>query len=100
MVKHIVMWKLKDEFDGKSKDELILEMTNQLLDLKGKIPELINIEVGINGIHFEKNSDLVLVTEFNSFEDLDVYAKHPDHLKVVEFVKNIVTDRACVDYEI
>lgn len=99
MVKHIVMWKLKEEHNNMTKDELILEMSNQLLELKGKINELVDIQVGVNGIHFEKNSDLVLITEFNSFEDLEIYAKHPDHLKVVAFAKEIVIERACVDFE-
>lgn len=99
MVKHIVMWKLKEEHNGMTKDELILEMSNRLIELKDKISELVDLQIGINGIHFEKNSDLVLITDFNSFEDLATYAAHPDHIKVVGFAKEIVVDRACVDYE-
>lgn len=99
MVKHIVMWKLKEELNGKSKNELASEMKVRLLDLKGKIHELKNIEVGINGINFDKNSDIVLITDFNTYNDLSVYANHPDHLKVGDFVKEVAISRACVDYE-
>jgi len=93
------MWKLKDELNGKKKPELAAEMKARLLDLKGKIKELKSIEVGINGIHFDKNSDIVLVTDFNTYDDLAVYANHPDHLKVVDFVKEVAIARACVAYE-
>jgi len=99
MIKHIVMWKLKDEHNGMTKDELILEMSIRLSELKNKIKEVVDLHVGINGIHFDKNSDLVLTSDFNSFDDLATYAVHPDHVKVGEFIKNIVLDRACVDYE-
>ncbi len=99
MIKHIVMWKLKDEHNGMNKEALATEMKNQLLNLKSHISELVSIEVGINSIHPDKNSDIVLTTEFKNFDDLATYAVHPEHLKVVDFVKQIVVDRACVDYE-
>ncbi|MGD9994071.1 MAG: Dabb family protein [Salinivirgaceae bacterium] len=100
MVKHIVMWTLKENHKGKTKDELASEMTARLLELKKLIPEIKFMEVGRNVIHPEKNHDLVLVSEFNSFNDLENYATHPEHLKVVAFVKEIVTSRAAIDYEL
>ena len=77
MVKHIVMWKLVDEKDGKTKDRLAQEFKEKLLALKTLIPQLIEIEVGLNAIHPDKNSDIVLSTTFNTFDDLTVYANHP-----------------------
>ena len=97
-MKHIVMWTLKDEFNGKNKQQLAEELKKQLLALKDIIPQIKNIEVGINSINHEKNHDLVLITEFKNTEDLTIYSKHPEHLKVVEFVKNIATGRAAVDF--
>ena len=97
-MKHIVMWTLKDEFDGKNKQQLAEELKKQLLDLKSVIPQIKNIEVGINSINKEKNYDVVLITEFNNTEDLATYSKHPEHLKVVDFVKKTATGRAAVDY--
>lgn len=99
MVKHIVMWKLKDEHNGMNKEELAVEMKNQLMALKGSIAELVDIQVGINSINPDKNSDIVLTTEFNTSDDLATYAGHPEHMKVVAFAKQIVVERACVDYE-
>jgi lambda repressor-like predicted transcriptional regulator len=100
MIKHIVLWKLKEQHNGKTKDTLANEMTSRLLELKKLIPEIKFMEVGRNVIYPERNHDLVLVSEFNSFDDLELYANHPEHLKVVAFVKEIVTSRAAIDYEL
>ncbi len=99
MVKHIVMWKLKDEFDGMNKAQLANEMKMQLLGLNGLVKELKSIEVGLNNIHPDKNYDIVLTTSFENVDALATYAGHPEHMKVVGFAKNIVIERACVDYE-
>ena len=100
MIKHIVMWKLKDYARGTSKDQNALELKSVLEDLKNKISVIKQIEVGIN---FNKSSaayDVVLYSEFDSLQDLQAYQKHPDHVKVVDFVNEIRDDRAVVDYEI
>lgn len=94
------MWTLKENHNGKSKDELASEMTTRLLELKKHITEIKFMEVGRNVIFPERNHDLVLVSEFKSFDDLENYANHPEHLKVVAFVKEIVTSRAAIDYEL
>lgn len=100
MIKHIVMWTLKDEYKGKPKDEIANELKKRLLALENKIDLIKSIEVGINAIHPEKNHDVVLITEFDSFDDLANYSTHPDHMNVVDFVKEISTGRAAVDYHI
>jgi hypothetical protein len=94
------MWKLKDSARGTSKDQNALELKSVLEDLKNKISVIKQIEVGIN---FNKSSaayDVVLYSEFDSQQDLQAYQKHPDHVKVVDFVNEIRDDRAVVDYEI
>lgn len=94
------MWKLKDSARGTSKDQNALELKSVLEDLKNKISVIKQIEVGIN---FNKSSaayDVVLYSEFDSLQDLQAYQKHPDHVKVVDFVNKIRDDRAVVDYEI
>ena len=96
MIKHIVMWKFKDEVDESDK----LEMKRQLEALKGVAPSLIDIEIGMDMVGKEASKDMVLYSEFNSMEDLAAYAGHPEHLKVVEFVKPLVCERAVVDYEV
>jgi hypothetical protein len=100
MIKHIVMWKLKDSARGAGKDNNALELKSVLEDLKNKISVIKQIEVGIN---FNKSSaayDVVLYSEFDSEQDLQTYQKHPDHVRVVDFVNEIRDERVVVDYEI
>ena len=94
MVKHIVMWRMKPEVT----EEQIAEMKAQLEGLKGKIAELIDIEVGIDFQRKEASSDVSLFSVFNDEAGLNAYAIHPEHLKVVDFVKPLVAERRVVDY--
>ena len=95
MIKHIVMWKFKDEVSEVDK----VEMKRQLEALKGLVPTLLDIEMGLNVSVGDATKDMVLYSEFESMEGLTAYAGHPEHLKVVEFVKPLVCERAVVDYE-
>ena len=95
MIKHIVMWKFNDGVAEADK----LEMKRQLEALKDLVPCLLDIEIGMNVAEGDAAKDMVLYSEFQSLEDLKAYAVHPEHLKVVEFVKPLVCERAVVDYE-
>lgn len=96
MIKHIVMWKVKEEVSDADK----LEIKRQLEALKGVVPTLIDIEVGIDVLGSEQSKDVVLYSEFASMEDLQAYNEHPEHVKVVGFVKPRVCERHAVDYEV
>ncbi|WP_320052200.1 Dabb family protein [uncultured Acetobacteroides sp.] len=101
MVKHVVCWKLKDEAEGNTKLQNALIAKEKLEDLREVIDEIRSIRVGINAPGTpEGNWDLILESEFTTLRDLDTYANHPDHLKVVEFIKKVVEGRICVDYAI
>jgi len=100
MIKHIVMWKLKEQALGVSKKENREELKNRLENLKNYIPEIIELEIGFSNAPNETVSDVVLYSRFNHFQDLEKYQKHPEHLKVVEFVKSIIEERRVVDYEV
>ena len=95
MIKHIVMWKFKEEVAEADK----LEMKQRLEALKDVVPSLVHIEVGLDLSNKEASMDMVLYSKFQTAENLAAYAGHPEHLKVVEFVKPLVCDRAVVDYE-
>lgn len=95
MLKHIVMWRLKEE----NKEANKIEMKSQLMALKDKVEVLKSISVEFN--HKDATSanfDVMLYTEFVNFEDLAIYANHPEHLKVVDFIKSVVTERVAIDY--
>lgn len=100
MIKHVVMWKIRDELDGKPKNELCRDIKQQLEALPGKIPVIRSFEVGINAIPSDASDDLILVSEFDSAEALAAYAVHPDHVKVAEVIARAKLTRNAVDYQV
>lgn len=94
MIKHIVMWKFKD-----GEEENMLKFRERLLALKGQIPEIRAMEIGINVNPSERSFDAVLVSEFDSLESLRSYSVNPLHVAVSEFCKTIRTQSVSVDYE-
>ncbi|MEP2446180.1 MAG: Dabb family protein [Balneola sp.] len=100
MIKHIVMWKLKPVAEGKTKQENAEIMKELLEGLPAKIEELDSAEVGINILSSDDEAicDVVLTTICKDAEALKVYAEHPDHQKVVQFIKKVVNERRVVDY--
>jgi hypothetical protein len=100
MIKHVVMWKIRDELDGKSKNEICREIKALLETLPGKIPLIRHYEVGINAIPSDASDDLILISEFDSAEDLSAYAVHPDHVKVAEVIARAKLTRNAVDYQV
>lgn len=100
MVRHIVMFKLKEFNSPVEKHDKLTEIKVRLEALKSKIDVLKIIRVDFN-CNPDETWDLILTTELDSLEDVATYANHPEH---VDVAKNIIgpvkADRACVDYEI
>ncbi|WP_035671031.1 Dabb family protein [Flavobacterium sp. 83] len=99
MIHHIVMWKLKDFAQGKSKAENAILLKERLEGLKKDIPEIVEIRVGLNIESEYTNFDAVLHSYFNSFETLETYQNHPIHNVVADWIGEIRDLRYCVDYE-
>ena len=98
MVNHIVMWKFKPEIKESEKDALKDAMATNLASLVGKVPGLLTVEFVKNPIP-SSTHDMALVTTLEKAEDIAVYAKHPEHVRVADtFVRPYVTERACLDY--
>ncbi len=93
MVKHIVIWKLKEEYRDKAS-----LLKQELEALNGQIPELIKLEAGIDFSDTETSGDLVLYSEFATKEDLEVYQKHPKHQAVGVMIRELVCERKMADY--
>lgn len=100
MVRHIVMWRLKDEAEGKSKTENVQIIKHSLEALYGIAPTLKSITVAPNmeGVP-ESNFDLVLVCTFDDLAGLDAYQNHEAHQKALSYIRRVVSERVCVDYE-
>lgn len=95
MIKHIVLFKLKD----RSAENI--ERTAQVLrDMEGKIEVLRSIEVGIDVLHSERSYDIALTTSFDSMDDLQAYQVHPVHQKVIEYMTSVRESSISVDYNV
>jgi hypothetical protein len=94
MVVHIVMLKFKDE----DKSENLQKVRDRLNALVGLVPTLNSIEVGINFSLEQRAFDLSLYSTFQTKEDLEAYAVHPEHLRVVELIKSTTLESKVVDY--
>jgi hypothetical protein len=99
MIKHVVMWRLKEE-NPAEKLELARTLKLKLENLKNMIPEIVQIEAGINMNPSEAAFDVVLYSLFVTEKELTDYQNHPEHVKIGEFLKEIVTERTVVDYEV
>lgn len=93
MIKHIVMWKFRP---GTEKE--MNEFLTGLKGLYGVIPQIKEQEVGVNCV--DGNYDAVLISLFDSLEELENYKKDPRHVAVSALCKSIRTDRVAVDYEV
>jgi hypothetical protein len=98
MLKHIVMFKVKDSAEGADKGENVQRIKSKLKALPGMIEEIKFFEVGINSINNGFAYDLVLCSEFDGKEELFRYQRHPEHVKVAEFVHKVCENRVVVDY--
>lgn len=98
MIRHIVMWKLKDFAEGCSREENAQKIKTLLEALKGEIEQIKYLEVGINSFVSDMSYDAVLITDFEDNQALETYKKHPEHVKVSDFVAKVRESRAVVDY--
>lgn len=94
MIVHIVMFQFKEE----NKERNIAMVKERLESLVDLIPELQKMEVGVNFNESERAFDLSLYSTFTSQEDLDTYAVHPEHMKVVALIKELTETSKVVDY--
>lgn len=100
MIKHIVLFKLAAEAEGNSKSHNAQIIKEQLEALKDKIEVIRKIEVSLNHAKASPdNYDLMLDSEFDSWEDLQHYIVHPEHQKVGKFILKVKEDRVAIDYE-
>lgn len=100
MIKHILLFRIKDGVEGRSKTESIAQAKTMLENLHGKIPGLLKIEVGTDFSSSPDSADMVLYSEFESRETLNLYATHPEHQAVLPFIRSMLDERRLIDYEI
>ena len=100
MVKHVILWNLKEEYSATEKEEIKKNIKTGIESLNGKIPGLIDIKVHITGLE-SSTADLMLDSTLESEEALKNYAVHPDHVEVAnKIVRPHTAKRSCLDFEI
>lgn len=98
MVKHIILWKLKDEYSSKEKLVIKQNIKKSLEGLQGEIPGLIDVKVRIDGLS-SSTADLMLDTTFEDEAALKAYAVHPKHIAAADsFVRPYTALRSCLDF--
>ena len=98
MVKHVILWKLKDGLDDPAAVKAAIKAG--LEGLKGVVPGLVDIAVRTKGLA-SSNADLMLDSSFESEAALKGYAVHPAHVAVASGkVRPFVQTRLCLDYEV
>lgn len=99
MVKHIILWQLKDELSDSEKEAVKQEIKEGLEGLAGKVPGLVSIKVHTNGLS-SSNADVMLDAVLEDEEALKGYAVHPAHVAVADAkVRPYTKTRVCLDYE-
>jgi hypothetical protein len=99
MIKHVILWKIKDELSGENLIQAKRDAKINLEGLAGKIDGLIKIQVNIEVLP-TSNADMMLDSEFESVEALNAYSIHPLHVEVANtYVRPITETRLCLDFE-
>ena len=100
MVKHVILWTLKDELSAEEKMTIKQGIKEGLEGLKGKVPGIVDIKVNIDGLE-SSNADLMLDSTFESVDALKGYSVHPEHVAVADSkVRPYTKIRSCLDFEV
>ena len=98
MVKHVIIWQLKDEYTEEQKQQIKVEVKEKLEALVGVIPGLLEMKIQID-YFAASNADFMLDSTFENEEALKGYAVHPEHVKIAnENVRPFVKSRSCLDF--
>ncbi len=99
MVKHIVLFKLRNDIPEETRRAAALRFKEAIEALPPKIDVIRNIEVGLN-MNPDETWTIALYGEFDTLADVRAYATHPDHVAAGKLLAEVRESRACVDYEI
>jgi hypothetical protein len=100
MIRHIVMFKLRNFDNETEKTAAATELLRRLNELPSKIDLIRKYEAGIDIRKLEWSYDISLVMDFDTMADVDAYTVHPAHQEFVAFNKDFSIAKVCVDYEV
>ncbi len=99
MIRHIVIFRLKDSTDEACKQQVMNDFKRDIEALPAIVGSIVDIHVGLN-VNPNESCDICLCSTFNSLADLNAYATHPEHLAIAGRLKPHVAGRSCVDFEV
>lgn len=99
MVKHIVLFKLREDVPAEQRLEAMRSFKAAIEALPERISCIRKVEVGLN-VNPSEAWNIALYSEFDSLDDVKRYAVHPDHVAAGKLLAEVKESRACVDYEI
>ena len=100
MVRHVIIWTLKDEYTEEEKKNIMRGIKEGLEGLKGVVPGLLEISVITEGLE-SSNGDLMLDSVLENEQALKNYAVHPAHVAVAEGkVRPYTKTRSCFDFNV
>jgi hypothetical protein len=100
MIRHIVFWKFKDTVTGAARDEALQRIKQGFEAMRGQIPGLRHIEIGIPFSKGPESADFSLYSEFDSRAALEGYNAHPLHTAMVAIVGELRSERRVSDYDV
>jgi hypothetical protein len=100
VLRHIVMWKLKEHAEGASRAENIVKLKARLETCRSIVAGQGHFEVGVAQPGYEATCDVILVSDFDNAEALAAYQVHPKHVAIKDFVAAVRESRQCIDYDV
>lgn len=99
MIRHIILFKLSEV----KNDVDLLQKAQKIKNVFSPLRNVINVvesyEVAINERKTDYSYDLAIISEFNNWDDLETYIRHPEHVKAISLCKDIKKEKAVIDYE-
>ena len=89
-MKHIICIKLFDSAKAS-------EVREKLLSMKGRVPQLDDIWVGVDFLHSARSFDVVMIAELSGRDVLDAYQNEPYHVSVKEYLKTVAEKTIALD---
>ncbi len=91
MLTHVVLFRFADL-------AVASECRDRMLAMKGRIPPLLDIEVGVDIVRSERSFDLALITRHDDLDGMQAYQVHPVHQELLGWVKPRVKQAVAVDF--
>ncbi len=100
MLRHIVMWTLKDQAEGADRATNVQRARELLLGCAAITPGILQFSVGTATPGMDCTADLVLDSTFTDAAALAAYQTHPTHVAIKPFMKAVVQSRHCMDFHV